>query len=397
MKSCEDKTEIIQTRPEYSESELGETYGYYEYLKVPVDKIIVLPQVRSGENRAQTELTQSITSTGRLMNPVDIALMSQGQLVNHLDFINNIWNTSANINDFGEPNNDLYPVLIAGHSRLKSIKELQADSDGPKSIVAKIHNISSSADFLSLQLAENTYNNIKPERRAMAIVEMFQYGFNKNADAEDINHWSSHADFIRKNGNNISEEMLRDGIALTKLSPEVRDFVFAGKLYYGAAVEIGKNADVIMDYAKHRLGETADTDDINKAYNFELAILINNLIESRKNSKGSLKRAINLIRQKTLYMKDIINPPNSDDQQMSMINTILDAPNIQRKEYLTAINKEYQEAIKKIKSQPVGSLIECLKLNSAITGEDLSSDINEVRKAYESLVANKAIGAILNK
>lgn len=395
MKSCENNTNSTLIRPEYSDAELGETYGHYEYLKLPVDQVVVLPQVRGSENHAQVELTQSIKSTGRLLNPVDIALMSRDQLLSHLDFINSIWNTNADIDDFGEPNNGIFPVLIAGHSRLKSIKALQRDDSQPKGIVAKIHNIASSADFLSLQLAENTYNNIKPERRAMAIVEMFQYGFDKNAEIDDISHWSSNADFIRKNGNNISEEMLRDGIALTKLSPQVRDFVFAGKLYYGAAVEIGKNADTIMDYTKHRLGESADMHDIDKAYNFELAILINNLIESRKNSKGSLKRAISIIRQKTSYMKDIVNPPNPENYQMTMISTILDAPNIQRREYLADIRNEYQGAIKRLKSQPVSSIIECLKLNSAITGEDLSDEIDEAQKAYKLLVGKTVINSIL--
>ena len=403
MKPCEYSTDLISTksehsdRLEYPEAELGETFGVYEYVKLPVDKIIVLPQVRGNDNHAQVELTESIKSTGRLLNPVDIALMSYSQLLNHLDFINGIWNTKADINDFGEPNNGIYPVLIAGHSRLKSIKTLQNEEEEPKSIVAKIHTISSSADFLSLQLAENTYNNIKPERRAMAIVEMFEYGFNKNAQTDDINHWSSHADFIRKNGTNISREVLRDGVALTKLSPEVRDFVFAGKLYYGAAVEIGKNADTIMDYAKYRLGETANLDNVNKFYNYELAILINKLIESRKNSKSGLKTSIDTIRKQILYMKESMNPSDHDSNQLSIMNMFQNAPFIQEREILTSKKMEYLEALKKIKGQPFSALTECLKLNSALTKEDLSDDIAEVQKAYKSLVAKKAISNMLER
>lgn len=389
------RRENSEVMPNYEDNELGETFGEYDYLKIPVDKAIVLPQIRGSRNISQAELTQSIRDTGRLLNPIDIALMSRDQLINHLNFINGVWKTNIDIDQFEESSNELFPVLIAGHSRLESIKTIQKEDGQPKSIVAKIHKITSSADFLSLQLAENTYNNVKPERRAMAIVEMFLYGFNEDAEIDDINHWSSNSDFIRKNGNHISKEMLRDGLALTKLPPEIRDFIFSGNLYYGAAVEIGKNSDVIMDYVHHRLGEDVNSCDINKAYKYELAILINNLIESRKNSKGSLKRAISIIRKKISYMEEVISPPDPENHQISMINKILDAPNIQREEYLASLGKDYREAIKRLKSQPINSLIDCLKLNSAITGEDLSDDIREVQKTYESLISKEAISNFL--
>lgn len=380
----------------YSESELGEIFGDYEILKIPIDQLIILPQVRGKANPVQSELTKSIRSSGVLMNPVDIALFSPDQLSGHLEFINGIWKTNASLDDYGAPNNGIYPVLIAGHSRVESIKAIQNETGQLKSVAGKLHDISSSAEFLSLQLAENTYGGINPERRAIAIVEMYQYGFDENANKRDLNHWSSYADFVRKNQGNISEEMLSDGMALTELSPSARDFIFAGKLYYGAGVEIGRNSKTIRQYVCHQLGEACNTDQIEKAYNYELAIMIGHLVDSRLNAKGGLKKAISYIKNKVSYMNSVINPPTSDDFQMSIINKILDAPNIQRNTYLESVKKEYRSTINRLKNQPIESVLEYLRLDAAMTGEDYTDDIVEIRKLQTKCIGNSALKTVMN-
>ena len=382
-------------RPHYSEMELGEIYGGYETLPIPIDQLVILPQVRGRLNPAQSELTASILN-GKLINQVDIAIMSSEKLSDHLNFINGIWKTEVTLADYPKPNNGVYSVLIAGHSRVAAIKAIQAEAGSPKSVTCKIHQISSSAEFLSLQLAENTYGGINPERRAIAIVEMYHYGYNENATQNDTNHWHSYADFIRKNPGNLNKEILSDGMAFAVLSPEVRDYIFAGKLYYGAGVEIGKNANTIQDYVSHRLGETATKEDIEKAYNYELAILINQLTDSRRNLKGSLKKSIAYIKNRVSYMKDIVKPPKTEDYQQSMSDFILDAPDRQYKAYWQELNNDYKNIISQLKKRPTEEVIRCLQLASALTGENHTEDIAVVRKAYTQHIGNAAVKSLID-
>jgi hypothetical protein len=383
-------------RPYYDEVELGEVYGKYEAINVPVDKIVTLPQVRGSRlNPNQAELTRSISSGG-LINPVDIVLFTPEQLTSHLEFINGIWKTHASLNDYNEPNNGLYPVLIAGHSRLGSIRNIQNEEGSPKSVSCKIHEISSSAEFLSLQLAENTYGGINPERRAIAIVEMYHYGYDEKATPDDNRHWSSYADFARKNPGNLSQEILSDGMAFAELSPGVRDFIFAGKLYYGAGVELGKNSKTIRAYIDHQMGDASD-DKKDQAYSYELSIIISHLTDSRQNAKGGLKKATEYIKNKVAYMKSVINPPDSATHQQTMLIEFLNSPNAQYHQYLESLKKEHKEIIEKLKRQPADSLINYLQLDGALTGEDHSEDIRQIETVYQENIGRIALKGLVNQ
>jgi hypothetical protein len=380
-------------RPFYSEAELGETFGDFEIIKVPVDNLVILPQTRLRVNPVQSKLAESIRNE-KLMNQVDIALLTPEQLENHLEFINSIWKTKATIADYEQPNNGVYPVLIAGHSRVAAVKSIELNEGSPKSICVKIHNITTSAEFLNLQLIENTHADINPERRAIAIVEMYFYGYDKNAKSNDYDHWSSYDDFAKKN-TGFSKEMISDGIAFAKLSPDTRDYVFAEKLYYGAGVELGKNADTIRDYATFSLGETATEQEIDQAYNYELERMINHLIDSRVNSKGGQKKALAYINEQVSYMKDVITPKNEDDNSGQLqLNAFFNSPNEQRETYLRELDKRHRDILGQIKKRPVDFAIECLELDAALTGNDPTEDIREVRQAYMNHIGKHVIKAL---
>lgn len=374
----EKSPEDILILPEYNNDEYGEIFGKYETVPIPADQIAVLPQVRNGSNSKQVELVESIRENGKLINPIDIVLFSEQQLSDHLDFINSIWKTEVSVSDYQCSNNGIYPVLIAGHSRLQAIKTIQESSKQPKSVVCKIHDINTSAEFLNLQLAENIHSGINPERRAVAIVEMYLYGYDESATKDDRRHWSSHADFVRKNQGNISEDILRDSLALVELTPKVRDFVFSGKLYYSSGVELGKHTQTIKNYVKNRLGNNATENEIETSFNHQLLIIIADLINSRLVSKGSSKRAIKYIQNKVSYMKDIMAPSSSELNQVSMINMILNAPETQQKEFINALKKELKNAEDLLKRQFSDSTVDFLILNSELTGIDHSGDINAI-------------------
>lgn len=377
--------------PEYNKAEYGEIFGEHETVIIPVDKIAVLPQVREKSNQKQAELVDSIKEVGTLINPIDIVLFNDRQLSEHLEFINSIWKTDVNIDNYQCSKNGIYPVLIAGHSRLRALKTIQELTNQSSSVVCKIHDVKSSAEFLNLQLAENIHSGINPERRAVAIVEMYLFGFDENADKSDKYHWSSHADFVRKNQGSVSEDILRDSLALVELSPQARDFVFSGKLYYSSGVELGRHTQTIKNYIKHRLGESVTNDEIEKNYNYELLIIIAGLIDSRLTSKGSSKRAIKQIQSKISYMKEIMTPPDSDLTQISMINAFLNAPEIQRQEYIKSLKKEYSDVISKLKRQPADTIIDYLKLDSELTGDDHSIDIDNINQIKQTALGINAV------
>lgn len=376
-----EKIDKKRERPFYSEEELGKHYGDYEIIDIPVSCLAILPQVRGNKvNPVQSQMTESIKN--KLMNQVDIALFDSEQLSAHLNFVNAIWGTKAELFDYGEANNGLYPVLIAGHSRVLALKTIQAEMQSPVCAACKIHEISSSAEFLSLQLSENIHRGINLERRAIAVVEMYHFGYDANAEPNDRMHWSSYVDFSKKNLGNLSTEIISDGMAFAALSPEVRDYVFAGKIYYGAGVEIGKNAQTIMDYAKFRLGENATERDIAEAYSFELAILIDHLVNSRQNAKGGLKKMVDHINGQVAYMKEVIYGQNQHDFQQLMIDMIRNAPDEQRQQYLSSIRKQHKELVNQLKRRPANLAVEYLRLDEALTGEDHSGDIDEIEKTY---------------
>lgn len=385
---------IKKVRPVYSPEELGVSFGEHEILTIPVDKLVILPQIRGNKsNPSQVQLTESIRSN-ELVNPVDIALMTSNQLESHLEFINNVWGTEAKLGDYGEPNNGLYPVLIAGHSRVLSLKTIQAEDVRNVSAACKIHEISSSAEFLSLQLAENIYSGVNPERRAIAIVEMYHFGFDSAADPEDALHWSSYADFIRKNPGHLSKEMLTDGMAFASLPDRARDFVFSGKIYYAVGVELGKNSKTVNDYVRFRIGSEATEEDINEAYVYELSLMLGHLTNSKQNSKAGVKKMIDYINGNVKHMKSLMNQDNSDSVNQIMMDMIANAPNIQRDEYLGHLKKQHKAFVDQIKRHPATLAIELLSLDAALTHEDHNNDIIEIEEAYMKNIGGQVLKSL---
>jgi hypothetical protein len=51
-------------RPYFSEEELGITYGEHETIKVPVNRLAILPQVRNFANPVQEVMKESIRDIG---------------------------------------------------------------------------------------------------------------------------------------------------------------------------------------------------------------------------------------------------------------------------------------------------------------------------------------------
>lgn len=392
LKYFEYGPETKPNRPFYTEEQLGEVFGDHETMAVPVDELVILPQVRSKSNAVRSELEKSIEDHD-ILNRINIAIMTPDQLSEHLDFVNGIWGTKARMEDYGEPNNGVYPVVIAGHSRTESLKSIQnrPDRSGPVSISCNIHHVESPMQFLSLQLAENTYDGVSPERKAMAVVEMFSYGYDVNATPDDKEKWSSYSDFVKKNPGDISTDLLSDAMAFAKLPQGVRGYIFEKELFYSAGVELGRNADTVEQYVKYYLGDEADEKEAESSFGKEMVIILNQLIKTN-NPKISAKKQIEKIRTEVRKMREaLLSEEEKAKNQQLMLDNFLDAPNVQARQYKNSLDAEYRRSISVLKTDPSSGIIESLRLATALTGVDHSDDIAEVERFYQMNIGAKAI------
>lgn len=249
-------------------------FGMYETIAVPVNDLVRLPQVRSGSNPDLPDLKESIKTNG-LLNPIDIAVMDEATLQEYIDFINELWGKNVQLDDYSDlrqPDGTYY-LVIAGHTRAEAISQLQIEdqTDCQYDVMCKIHSANDPYTIISLQLDENIHSKPSPERRAIAIVEAWQYGLRKGS-------WKNKAEFLRLAGKKFNAKNVSDAIAFSQLPQEVRDFVFEGNASYASSVELGKSVETVKDYVNMKLSVTKPEDDVDglveNAYKMRLGAII---------------------------------------------------------------------------------------------------------------------------
>jgi hypothetical protein len=185
----------------------------------------------------------------------------------------------------------------------------------------------------------------------------------------------------------FSKEIVNDALNFAKLPPEVRDYIFAGKLYYGAGVELGKHADTIRQYAEHRCGGSeAAAGLVDEAYRIELAIMINDLVSSKQNSKGSLKRAIEIINSQVNHMRDVLAPPDPVQAQQMFIDMFYGTVDAQAQEWVNARKKDHREAYARMIGTMKFSSVEYLRLDEQLTGVSHREEIVELEHSNARLI-----------
>jgi hypothetical protein len=384
---------IERPRPIYSAEQLGETFGVFEQIKIPVNSVCVLPQTRSKVNPIFNELTNSIEKEG-LHNALDVAIMKPEDFAAHLEFVNAIWGTKVKISDYGPPNNGVYAVLIAGHTRLLSLQEIQKRRGENISFNAKIHEITSSRDFLRIQITENIHSGVNPERRAIAIVEMYYFGLTKDANPDDPDHWASQAEFARKNVDKISEDMLNDGIAFTKLPVDIRDFIFNGHVPYNLGIEIGKNSDLVFEYIKLQ-NKDIDGEALNQVYLRELNIIANELAEMKYKQKASGKAMSEKLRNSISSKKEFIASCNSNNSSRQITFDFGNAVNMQGEEFRRSQIELLESTIRRVLSSTSEQEYQTLANYAEISGNVSGIDLDAILQ--KELKSRRKIGkAILN-
>jgi hypothetical protein len=149
-----DRGEGLSLMPEQQEvNALLEALPPTEWIikEVPVTLINFCHQQRYGVNLRQTELDQSVERG--MINPVNFTIVRSELLKEYVDFTNHTWGAEDNVGDFvpyGEVG-DAYILLIAGHSRLASIKSIAAKTgEESATIIGRYHEVSSVSDIINL-------------------------------------------------------------------------------------------------------------------------------------------------------------------------------------------------------------------------------------------------------
>ena len=352
-------------------------FGEHQLVELPVGQLVRLPQVRSGLNPELPELKASIRAHG-LLNAIDVARMDQAELGTYIDFVNRTWRTDVSLDDYQaqlQPDGRFY-LVIAGHSRAEAISQLQQEEgDGCEyGIVAKVHSASTPEEIIELQLSENIHSKPPQERRAMAIVETWQYGLENGM-------WRSKAEFLRQSGGKFSRRVLDEAIGFSQLPPEARDFVFSGNFSYSAAVALGLASDTLMEYVGMRLGyddgvPEGAADEFGQAYREEVALLIARVFNAGLNGPAAKK----LIEGQAAHMKELLDKANGRTVQPALL---LIPAEEQAQAYRRKLSQELTSAMREMERLSIDSVTVVTRLQAQLVGESALTGLREEYRARD--------------
>ena len=354
---------VMNERGERSRTPEQKVFGRYETVELPVQGYVRLPQVRSAMNPELPNLKDSIRTRG-LINPIDVARMSPGQLDTYISFVNRTWKTSVELDDYAlqQQPDGWYYVVVAGHTRTEAVAQLEAEAETGYDYIltAKVHEITAPEEIIALQLDENLHSKPAQEQRAIAVVETYQYGL-------DQGMWASKEEFLRQAQGKFSRQVLNDALGFAQLPPEARDFVFSGKLSYNAAVAIGRASETVLDYVATRAGYDAvpqGTDDaFDEAYRTEVALLIADVLNRSLNgtaAKKYIEGQAGLMRQRVAARQH----GEDDEVLFEMVS-----PTAQREEYLRTLQASYRAAVRTMEGTSIEAVMQVQRLMTQLTGE----------------------------
>jgi len=205
------------------------------YKRIPLYLINTCAQVRPGRNAQQDRITSSIKNN-KLINAINVADIGTDLLSDYIEFTNGTWGDDRTIDEFvslpGDP--DAYVLLLAGHTRLHSVRELaqkRGQTEQEACVVAQIHQVTSIRDILQIQLDENLHDATPPERASRVIAESFMW--EKTLDPK-----LSITKFAR--ANRISIDRMTDALLFVQLPTYVRDITDAGLIPFSLAAQLAR-------------------------------------------------------------------------------------------------------------------------------------------------------------
>lgn len=362
-------------------------FGEYETVTLPASNFVRLPQVRSGINPDLPQLKDSIRHRG-LLNPIDVARMDEAEFNAYISFVNRTWKTDVSAVDYAyqqQPDGRYY-VVVAGHTRAEAIYQLEEEDEAgyEYSIVAKVHPISSPDEIISLQLDENIHTKPSQERRAISIVETYQYGL-------EMGSWTNKAEFLRQAQGKFSRQTLNDAMGFAQLPSEARDFVFSGRLSYNAAVALGRASDTILEYVATRLGyddvPAEVTVEFETAYRQRIGLMIAGIANGSLNGTAAKK----YIEGQTNVMAAHIYKQRNPDSEDTLFDFELASPEEQRADYLRQLDREYNAALREMGQRSVDAVSDAIRLHRRLKGGEEDSRLEVERQKRTALLAGQAI------
>lgn len=191
----------------------------------PASAINMIGQHRNGQNSKQDELTASIRANG-LLEPVSVVALGEATLESYISFTNKLWGRDVDIEDMIPFAEGQYLLVISGHSRIVSCREIDEDYR----VRCGRFEIKSIDHFMTLQLHENIHSSPPPERAAMAYAEVYLWKFEQDPTY-------TKARFARENG--ISTHRLRKCLYYADLPQEIRDATNSDEISFSYATELG--------------------------------------------------------------------------------------------------------------------------------------------------------------
>ncbi|MDD3392787.1 MAG: hypothetical protein PHE54_04535 [Bacilli bacterium] len=340
-------------------------YGGQELYDIPIDGIIVLPQVRRKKNVEFEEIAASIEN-GELITNLNVARLTLEILNEYVEVLSEMNKCTVNV-DYKRQPDGFYYVLIAGHTRLEAMKHIQDKRKEQVVTAVKIHKINSIMDIIRLQLEENLHSKPSIEERANTIVKMYQVG-------KRLEFWSDDKSFkkaiIGDYGGRMSTKIVTEALSFSTLSPLIQRYIFNGNLPYAVGVEMGKNYAIITEYEK-MFGEY----DYSIESRVELQCSI--LITKMQNAK-SIRKCLEIIASRIQYFKSAIN---KDDNQ-SLMEFWNQTSKLDEQFHMKMLLNEYRKAHLNLTHLSVDTFAKLYQLDTEITGIPHTDELNSLSGLY---------------
>lgn len=367
-------------------------FGEYQTVELPVDSYVRLPQVRSKLNPELGNIKDSIRVRG-LINQIDVAKMSRPQLETYINFVNETWQTTVSIDDYDmqEQPDGYYYVVVAGHTRTEAVSQLQAEDEAgyEYAMIAKVHDIATPEEIITLQLDENLHSQPAQEQQAIAIVETYRFGLANGS-------WTNKTEFMKRSKGKFSKRALNDAIGFARLPLEGRDFVFSGEISYSAGVALGRATETVLDHLALKLGLDFDSDDetsqlpaLDKAYRETIGIHVAHIRNRKLNGPAAKKYILGQVN----VMKEEINKLRgleADDDGALFDYDMVSAAETERKRFLTELERRHREALIEMRSSSVEKVERVIALHKRLVGQEGVDDLEVERDRRRQAVGVRA-------
>lgn len=354
--------------PEYL---LPREYGKKEIATLPLFGLIMLSQQRGATNPAYGDIKASI-NRGDIINIPDVAFVRHEAFANYIDFVNRIWGSEHDITDYAPDEEGYYHLVIAGHTRTEAMIDLETDKAkqraelgfaslelvAPK-VDAKIYRDLEPQDILALQMDENLHEKPSPERSAIAIVETYLYGL-------EVGQWTTRNEFIEACKNKFSRTSLNQAISFCKLDQRTREFVFAGAVPYGAAVEIGKCIDPYKEYVLRKYYGDRSFDELSDEERAQ--VKHDALIWSAGQIALVQEKSMSISKCREMsigYRKNWKRKKEGDPQEPLFIDV-----NQEYRDHLTNVRREFTKSLRALTEMPISKAGRALQLHLEIFNPD---------------------------